>query len=66
MLGVARLAFLRQLYTAKWVDDLPAAMTRGGIDADGTLIPIGVGSTTETATAYSGLASENAVRSVFQ
>ena len=39
-------------YTAKWVDDLPAAMTRGGIDADGTLIPIGVGSTTETATAY--------------
>lgn len=39
-------------YTAQWVDDLPAAMTRGGIDADGSLIPIGIGSTTATATAH--------------
>jgi flagellar motor switch/type III secretory pathway protein FliN len=39
-------------FTAKWVDDLPAAMTRGGVDAEGSLLPIGIGSTTATATAY--------------
>lgn len=39
-------------FIAKWVDDLPAAMTRGGIDAEGSLLPIGIGSTTATATVH--------------
>lgn len=44
--------FFSDSFTARWVDDLPAAMIRGGIDAESTLIPIGIGSTTATATAH--------------
>lgn len=44
--------FFADSFTARWVDDLPSAMTRGGIDAESTLIPIGLGSTTATATVH--------------
>ena len=45
-------SFVSDNYTAKWVDDLPAAIKQGGIDAQGSLLPIGVGSTTATATVH--------------